>query len=156
MRKSMFGWAVVAMLATSPACAADAVPSGADQRAQAAALSDCLIRKSTGEDRIAVAQWMLAAMASGPQMKDLFKVDPALKAELDKRMAATFTRLMVTACSDESRPLFKAHSKEGFRAAGNTLGGIAIRELLSDPAAVRELEAYVQYLNKSDFAGVAE
>ena len=40
--------------------AANVDSGAADVDAQAAALGQCLVNKSTGEDRVAVARWMLA------------------------------------------------------------------------------------------------
>lgn len=149
-----FSVTMLCALTGVPAVAADT--PAADLSAQANALGQCFVSKSTGEDRIAVAGWMLAAMASAPKMADVARVDAARKVELDKGMAAVFTRLITVDCARESRPLFLAKSKAGFETAGGALGEIAMKELLSDPKAAQGLADYVKYLNENDFAGVVK
>jgi hypothetical protein len=157
MRKSIgFAAAILAATVGTAALAVDVAPATAEVNAQAEALGQCFVRKSTGEDRIAVAKWMLAALASGPQMEGIFKVDPARKVEFDQHMAAVFTRLMAVDCANEARPVIKTNSKAGFEAAGGALGGIAVQELLTNPAATRALEEYTKYIKESDFANVVK
>lgn len=142
--------------AANPQVAAPPVQDTGKLAEQAAALGQCFVDKTTGADRIAVARWMLGSMSSAPQMADLIKVDSALKTEADKKMAALFTRLMAVDCASEARPLFKARSRAGFEAAGGALGKIAMKELLTDPAASKGLENYTSYLRESDFAGLVK
>ena len=157
MRKVIgFGAAILATTVSTAAFAVDVAPAPTEVNAPAEALARCFVRKSTGEDRIAVAKWMLSALASGPQMEGTFKVDPVRKAEFDQHMAAVFTRLMTVDCANEARPVFKTNSSAGFEAAGGALGGIAVQELLTNPAAKRALEEYTKYLKESDFANVAK
>ena len=66
-------------------------------------LGQCMAMKTTGEDRILVARWMLVAMASAPQMADFLTVAPGKKDGLDRGMATLFTRLLVRDCPDASR-----------------------------------------------------
>ena len=139
-----------------PALAADTTPTAAELSAQANALGQCFVAKSTGADRLAVARWMLAGLASAPTMVDVAKVNPVRKVQADKDMAAIFTRLMTVDCATEARPLFLAKSKAAFETAGGALGGIAMKELLSDPRAAQGLADYVQYLDQSAFANVVK
>lgn len=128
---------------------------GADQAAQARALGQCMVLKSTGADRLTVARWFLSAIASAPQVAGVATLLPGRKVELDKGMAALFTRLMAVDCAREARPLFAAQNAgESFRVAGEALGRVAISELLSNPEANAALGAYAQYLKKEDFKNV--
>jgi hypothetical protein len=141
-------------VSNSPGLAADTAPTATDLSAQANALGQCFVNKSTGEDRMAVARWMLAGLASAPKMTDVASVDPTRKMAVDKAMAAIFTRLITIDCANESRPLFLAKSKAAFETAGGALGEIAMKELLSDPKAEEGLSSYTNYLDESAFANV--
>ncbi|WP_404367581.1 hypothetical protein AB5I39_13080 [Sphingomonas sp. MMS24-J45] len=141
---------------SSPASAAPVSQATPEVSAEADALGECLTNKSTGEDRITLARWALAAMASAPKVADIAKVDPARKAELDKALAGIFTRLIARDCAAQSRPLFKSKSKAGFEAAFGKLGQIAFKELLADPKAEETLSDFTKYLNQSDFADVVK
>lgn len=146
----------VAVGAADARVAAQTQPDAAVAQEQARALGQCMVDSTTGYDRIAVARWMLGAMASAPQMKGLVTVDAAQKIEADKRMAAIFTRLMTVDCATQARPLFKAKNREGFEAAGGALGKIAVQELLANAETAKALAAYTAYLNESDFAKVVK
>ena len=140
----------------NPALASNTAAAPDDIAAQTAALGECLTGKSTGDDRIALARWALAAMASAPKVADVAKVDPARKAELDKTLAAIFTRLIARDCAAQARPLFRAKSKAAFGTAFGKLGEIAFKELLADPKADASLSEFTKYLNDSDFANVVK
>lgn len=118
-------------------------------------LGACLIAKSTGADRIAVARWMVAALASAPQAQDVATPRAGAKAAADRAMAALFTRLMVTECAAESKALFASGGMQaGFRVAGGALGRVAMEELLRDPKAAQALADYAELLREQDFAPV--
>lgn len=114
-------------------------------------LGRCMAMKTTGEDRILVARWMLVAMASAPQMRDVLTVAPGRKEGLDRGMAALFTRLLVRDCPDAAQAVFKLKSNQAFQVAGESLGRVAVQELLTNPQASAALGEYVKYLKAEEF-----
>lgn len=122
--------------------------------AQAQALGECMVLKSTGADRLVVARWFLTALASAPQAAGVATLAPGKKEEFDKGMATIFTRLMAVDCANEARPLFKAKDEAGFRVAGEALGRVAMEELLNNPQASAALSAYAKYLKQEEFKNV--
>lgn len=129
----------------------------AQEQQLAGELSQCFTMKSTGEDRLIMARWLIGAMASAPQVADVAKVDPAKKDQTDRQLAGIFTRLMTVDCASQARPLFHARSDMGFRAAGETLGRLAMQDLMGDPkAAAAMVGGYVSYLREEDFAPLAK
>ena len=131
-----------------------AAQGNADTNQLAEKLGQCLVDNSTGADRIAVAGWMLAAIASAPQLKDVAVVTPAKKEQLDRGMAAVFTRLMTKDCPAQAQALIATQDQSGFEVAGGALGKIAMQELLGNPASQRAIGEYTRYLNRADFSGV--
>ena len=148
MRVMAFAAGVALSLAPQAATAQSSDNAAAD------ALGNCLARKSTGEDRLVFAGWMVAALASAPQLAGVANVDPSTKAALDRQLAAIFTRLMTVDCAAEARPLFQARDNEGMRIAGGALGRIAMQEISGDPAASEALEAFTKYLRGEDFVSL--
>ena len=148
--------AMMVAVSGAPGLAAGAQVGADELSARGAVLGQCFVNKTTGEDRIAVARWLLAAMGSAPKMADVTRVDPARKVAVDKAMAVIFTRLITKDCAAEARPLLKAKSDTAFRAAGEALGRIAMTELLSDPKAAQGVGSYTEYLNEADFADLAK
>ena len=106
MRVMAFAAGVALSLAPQAATAQSSDNAAAD------ALGNCLARKSTGEDRLVFAGWMVAALASAPQLAGVANVDPSTKAALDRQLAAIFTRLMTVDCAAEARPLFQARDNQ--------------------------------------------
>ncbi len=123
----------------------------ADPAASSEALSKCLTMKSTGQDRLTFASWMVAALASAPQMKDVATIAPGKKDQLDREFARVFTRLIAVDCAELSRPLLKGRDKEAFRTGGETLGRMAMQELLSNPDAAKSMEAFAKYIDPMEF-----
>src|SRR5262245_47062117 len=144
--KRLFGMMIGAVLWFG---ATPALAQPADQNAQA--LGQCLVLKSTGEDRLVIARWMIGALARGPQAADIVTLNKAKKETLDRQIAALFTRLLVRDCKAEARAVFKEKSSDAMKVASSGLGTIAMRELLSDPQAAAAFKAFTQYLSEADF-----
>jgi hypothetical protein len=125
-----------------------------ETRIKAEALGRCLVNKTTGEDRVAIATWMLLAMASTPQLAGAATVEPGRKEQADRAMAQLLTRLMTIDCLNYSRAMFESESREAFHAAGVKLAQIAMNELLNNPQADAALGAYLGHVNEADFVAV--
>ncbi|QDK32421.1 hypothetical protein [Sphingomonas sp. IC081] len=147
--------AAAAQTPTSPAATAPLAPDV--ERDLAGKLGECFAMKSTGEDRVTFARWFLTAMGSAPQVADVAKIDPAVKDKLDRQVATIFTRLITVDCAEQARPLYRAHSSAGFRTAGETLGRMAMQELMGNPeTAAKMFGGYVGYIRQDDFKGLEQ
>jgi len=115
-------------------------------------LSQCVVARTNGEDRVIAARFVIAGMAAGPRMADLTRVDSAKLDEAGRKFAALFTRLLTRDCLMQTRAASTGdHVADAFRVAGEAIGRIAVQELLNDPAASAKLGEFTQYLNKDDF-----
>ncbi|MEM9971735.1 MAG: hypothetical protein AAF762_11655 [Pseudomonadota bacterium] len=135
----------------SPAQAQIAYPN-----ANAKALADCVALSTTGRDRLLIARWMALGIGSAKAMKDVVTVNPDVKDETDKQMAAVFDRLFTVDCKAEASEVVKAADIEGFESAGARLGLIAMQELMNDPAVTASLSDYVQYTDQDAVAQLAK
>lgn len=154
MKRRMMIIAALAGLAVFPA-QADAQQNG-DENALVQKLSECVALKTTGEDRLTVARWMIGAFAMAPQMQDVVSAVPAKKIEADQGMARLFTRLLTVDCAAYAGPLLKGGRTGALEVAGGKLGEIAIAELLTSKEASNALEAYADYLNEADFKSLRQ
>lgn len=143
--------ALAAILPATATAQAAASPSEASLK-----LGKCLVGKSTGEDRLLIAQWMGSSMAMSPAMQEIVTVDPAVKDRIDRRMAETFSRLMVQDCRAEMAALVKGRDAAGIQAASGMLGQMAMQELLQDPKAMQALIAYAKYMDPTMMQKLAE
>lgn len=151
-------WAIVvgatALCLAAPATAQAGAASTEPDSAAAKALAQCLVLKSTGADRLTVARWLLASIASAPKVADVVTIRPDQRDTADKAMAQVFTRLLATDCAAETRVLFKDRTQEGFRVAGEALGRVAMEELFNDPKANAALGSYTRFLDPAAFKEV--
>ena len=115
-------------------------------------LGDCFVLKTTGQDRMSVARWVVAAFGSAPQVADLANVSPAMKEELDRQMAQIFTRLLSKDCAEVAKPLMQQRDSRALQLAGGALGQIAVQELMGNPQAAAALSEFTKYLDPADFA----
>jgi hypothetical protein len=113
-------------------------------------LSDCLVSKSTGGDRIALARWIGVGIFASPKLQDLGTVNAEKKVEVDKAAAVIFTRLITKDCLLETKSLMtqkQASPQEAFKA----IGEVAMTELMTDKGTLDSIGAFAKYLNDADF-----
>ena len=141
--------AIAAALALAAPAAAQAQSDGS---AEAAALGNCFVLKSTGEDRLALVRWFAGALLASPKTADLAKVDPAKTEQSERQIAAIFTRLLTKDCLSEAKAVARSSNANiGFREAGSALGKIAFQDLVSDPATEAAISGFMRYVPKDDF-----
>ena len=66
------------------------------------ALGQCLIGKTTGDDRMVMMRWMTVAFASHPSVADVVTLDRSKVAAIDQAMADLVTDLLVSRCHDQT------------------------------------------------------
>ena len=120
--------------------------------ADANALGECFVAKSTGEDRTALVRWMAGAILSSSKTADLAQVDPRKVEEANRQVAAIFTRLFIKDCLPQALAVKKSgNAKAGFEIAGAALGKIAMQEVFLDPAAGAALENFTRFIPQDAF-----
>lgn len=120
---------------------------GASAPAMAASESDglsrCLVQSSTGADRLALIQWLFAAVSTHPEAQSLSNLTVARRDELTKDAAERIMRLTMVDCGAESA---KAVDKgQSFEDAFAVLGKIAMGELTNDPSVQAEFAKIQPY-----------
>jgi hypothetical protein len=133
-----------------------ALPATPAQAAEAdvRALQECIRQSTSGRDRITSARWLVSALGSAPQLRDVARIDPDVKRDLDREMAQLFTRLMTVDCLNEAKPVWTSRDPAEMQAAGGSLGEIAMQELFTNPETASAVSAYAQFLNEEDFAAL--
>jgi len=116
-----------------------------------AALSQCVVMRTTGADRVLTAQWMFAAMARSLQIADLAAIPEQRKVELDKAFGRLITRIVIKDCLEQMRPLAANNLQDAFERVGRALGEVAMQELLGNPNVDKAIGDYTNYLSEDDF-----
>ncbi|MCY4745930.1 hypothetical protein NYO99_13175 [Pelomonas sp. UHG3] len=112
---------------------AAALPLSAQAGPKAQALGACLADSTTGKDRKDLARWIFIAMATHPEIKDLSRVDQPARDGADEAAAKLFTALLAERCQVQAREAVQAEGQAGMVAAFQTLGALAMQELMSNP-----------------------
>ena len=105
-------------------------------------LASCLVQATTTQDREALVQWIFVAMASHPMARELAAVPADKRKAITERATGVFEKLMLEACSTEMVNTVKFEGTEALSKAFETLGGVAMDGLMSEPnvqAAVTEM-----------------
>lgn len=114
------------------------------------ALSQCLADNTTGKDRKDLARWVFFAMAAHPEIKQY--VSPALAAaseDTHKMMATTFTRLLADSCLKQTQAAFKQGGSKAIEVAFQTLGALAMQELMSNPEVSADMSKFEKLIDQS-------
>lgn len=132
-------WIVAAALGVSSAAMAQ-VPIGG--------LGQCLADNTSGRDRKDLARWVFLAMAAHPEIKDLSKATPADANGASQATGALFTRLLTQSCAKEARMAMAAGGANALQLAFQTLGQLAMQELMSDGNVAQSMNAIERHVDQ--------
>jgi hypothetical protein len=115
------------------------------------AFGQCLIQKTTGEDRLLLARWMTFAFSAHPVVQDAVTVDQGKLAETDSRMGQLVTALLAERCNVEVKAAVAAEGNAGvaMEKAFEMLGMVASQEVMFDPNVQARIGAFGTYLDEA-------
>lgn len=136
------------VLAAAAACALLAGPA-AHAQTPVESLSRCLADSTTGKDRKDLARWVFFAMAAHPEMKPFAAPTVAgATDDADRGTANLFTRLVAESCLKQTQTAFQQGGPVAIQAAFQTLGQLAMQELMSDGQVNASMSAFQKYLDQ--------
>ena len=131
----------IAVAATLPLVASAQFPTSA--------LSGCLADNTSGKDRKDLARWVFLAMASHPEIRQFASSEAATGIEESHRAtAALFTRLLAENCSKQTQAAFKEGGGAAIQGAFQTLGQLAMQELMTNKDVASNMGAFEKYLDQ--------
>jgi len=132
-----------------------AFPAGAALAGTATdALSQCLVRAVSDEDRVVLMQWIFSTMARHPGVAQLSNISPEQRAEINRKGGALFTRLLTADCTLETRKAVLDDGQTALSSAFNVLGGTAMDGLMADPAVQVSLGDLADYIDQNRLKAV--
>jgi hypothetical protein len=118
-------------------------------------LSQCLAETTSGKDRKDLARWVFFAMASHPEIKQFTTPSAAgAEAETNKTMADLFTRLLADSCMRQAQAAFKEGGAKAIEIAFQTLGQLAMQELMTNPDVNASMARFEKSLDQSKLSRV--
>ncbi len=115
------------------------------------AFGQCLIGKTTGEDRLLLARWMTFAFATHPVVQDAVTVDQSSLDEADRKMGDLVMALLAERCSAEVRAAVIAEGNAGvaMEKAFEMLGMVASQEVMMNPDVQNRINAFGSHLDEA-------
>jgi hypothetical protein len=112
-------------------------------------LSSCLADNTSGKDRKDLAKWVFLAMASHPEIRQYASADAAAGSQdTYKVTAALFTRLLADDCARQTQAAVKDGGAVAIQVAFQSLGQLAMQELMSNKDVAANMGAFEKYLDK--------
>ncbi|MFO1203161.1 MAG: hypothetical protein U1E58_11060 [Tabrizicola sp.] len=140
------------MVGLTALCAAPAIAATPETEA----FGQCLIGKTTGDDRLLLARWITLSFSSHYIVADVVTVDQSKLADLDQKMAALVMSLLVERCSAEAKAAVVAEGNPAtaMQKAFEMLGMVASQEVMMDANVQARINAFGGFLDESKLAAV--
>lgn len=112
------------LLCAAPFAQADSIQS----------TTDCLLEKTTREDRKFLVTWVYLAMSKHPEISSLSAITPEREQVINQNVGKTLTRLLTDDCGAQMKTMFTEHGPASIASPFEELGKVAMQELLTNPA----------------------
>lgn len=113
-----------------------------------AALSTCVADNTSGKQRKDLARWVFLAMAAHPDLKQYTSPEAEIAREpSDRSMAELFEYLITERCATEANATYTELGTPGLQVAFETLGRLAMMELMSNADASAAMSAFERYVD---------
>lgn len=141
--------AAVAALAVAPLSSAHAGVYADD-------LSRCLVKSTTPEDQVAFMVWMFSALGAHPAVKGYTTFTDEQRDAASAKAAGLMQRLMIEDCRKETVAGIRYEGQTAVLSAFNVFGQAAVRDLMTDPAVTKSLEALGEHIDGGKFEALAK
>jgi hypothetical protein len=119
-------------------------------------LAKCLVSHATTDDHKALVRWMFAALAAGPAVRDIAKTTPEQRTAISAEAGHMFVRLVTQDCHAETVAALKYEGATAIEFGFSTLGNVAARDMMSDPAVRAEMSGLDKTMDAKAFDAISE
>ncbi len=119
-------------------------------------MADCLVKQSTGQDRIELIQWMVLGYSNHPDVSSVVSAKEGSSEDVQSNVADVFTKLLLDQCMEETRAALKQDGDIALEKAFEALGRIAALELAQDRAVNEYLTGFTRYIDQARIAELYE
>ncbi len=119
-------------------------------------MADCLVKQSTGQDRIELVRWMVLGYSKHPDVAPVITAQQGFGEEVQSNVADVFSKLLLEHCNEETRAALKQEGQLAMENAFEAFGRIAALELAQDRAVNEYLTGFAQYLDQGKIAELYE
>jgi hypothetical protein len=93
-------------------------------------------------------QWVFAALSLNPSVKPYASVTPEQRDDFNRKVVSLMERLMFVDCHTEAVSAVKYEGEGAIEGGFQTLGLVASRGLMSDPASQAAMSDFTKYMDK--------
>lgn len=131
-----------------------AAPSFAEGNSEI--IGRCLANSTTGKDRIDLARWVFASMALHPEVMNISAITVAKREEINRTAGTVFERLLTDSCRKEVKEAYKTGDQMAIKAAFESLGRLAMQELIGNPAVEGNLASLVKFVDRKKLGALVQ
>lgn len=111
------------------------------------AIGQCFANSTTGKDRIELARWVFTSMALHPDVASSSSITPQKREAINQSTGALFNRLLAESCAKEVKEAVKFEGQTALKSAFESLGKLAMQELMSHPAVGAGFSGFEKYVD---------
>lgn len=130
--------------------------SPAEAGPHAEKLGACIVAKTSPPDRLALARWIANAINAHPSVAATSPTSEADREKIAKETAVIFERLLLTDCRKETVDTITFEGMAALSASFESLGKVAMEELMTNPAVSRETERMSSHIDPKKFESLGE
>lgn len=112
------------------------------------ALSQCLADNTSGKDRKEMAKWVFMAMSAHPEIRSVSSISTDAKDASNQSMGKLTTRLLSEDCARQTRTAVQKEGSGALEASFETLGKLAMQELMSNPEVGASFAAFEKHVDR--------
>ncbi|MFY9326431.1 MAG: hypothetical protein WAO76_00180 [Georgfuchsia sp.] len=113
-------------------------------------LTRCLADSTTGKDRKDLGRWIFSLMSLNPYVASIAPVKKSDRESATRTAATIYRRLLAQDCKKEVKDTIEHEGNDALKAGLDTLGKLAIQELMSDPNVQKAAADFGKYISKPD------
>lgn len=111
------------------------------------AIGQCFANSTTGKDRIELARWVFSSMALHPDVVSSSGITPQKREAINQSTGMLFNRLLAEDCTNEVKAAFKFEGQGALKSAFESLGKLAMQELMSNSAVSAGFSGFEKYVD---------
>ena len=124
-----------------------AVPKTVRPLAPQEALTQCLMKSTSADDKRVLVKWVFAVIAQHPDISSMTQIDTAQRSAIDREAAKVFEQLLADQCAGPLRTAMKQSGTDAIGKSFQALGTSAATDMLQNPQVVTSGASLMKHLD---------
>jgi hypothetical protein len=131
----------------TPVQTPQAVPKSVRPLAPQEALTQCLMKSTSADDKRVLVKWVFAVIAQHPDISSMTQIDAAQRSAIDRDAAKVFEQLLADQCAGPLRTAMKQSGTDAIGKSFQALGTSAATDMLQNPQVVASGAGLMKHLD---------